>query len=113
MAHSGSALFSAPLVSVALLSLTLPRGFPGWRLAFLSGIPIGVAVLFMRRYIPESPRWLLTHHRRDEADSILAQIEQEITSDQSLSEQHPQGLFARQERYLPFRGCQLVDPYAA
>jgi MFS family permease len=42
------------LVSVALLSLASPHGVLGWRLAFLSGIPIGIAVLFMRRSIPES-----------------------------------------------------------
>jgi MFS family permease len=85
------------LVSVALLSLKLPHNVPGWRLAFLSGIPIGVSVLFMRRYIPESPRWLLTRHRRVEADLILINIERNILGTTSLWEQTPQEVSASQE----------------
>jgi MFS family permease len=39
----------------------------GWRLAFLSGLPIGVVVLALRRSVPESPRWLLARARVAEA----------------------------------------------
>jgi MFS family permease len=54
-------------VTVVFLS---GRFFPmawGWRLAFLSGLPIGIVVLALRRSVPESPRWLLARGRVAEA----------------------------------------------
>ena len=47
----------------------------GWRLAFLIGTAIGLVILVMRRWIPESPRWLITHGRGREADTVINQIE--------------------------------------
>jgi MFS family permease len=47
----------------------------GWRLAFLSGLPIGLLVLVLRRSVPESPRWLLAHGRAHQAAEILRAIE--------------------------------------
>jgi MFS family permease len=47
----------------------------GWRLCFLIGAIIGLAVYFMRMWIPESPRWLMIHGRFDEAEAIVSAIE--------------------------------------
>ena len=47
----------------------------GWRLAFLIGTTIGLVILIMRRWIPESPRWLVTHGFTHEADKIVKEIE--------------------------------------
>ena len=47
----------------------------GWRLAFLIGTAIGLVILVMRRWIPESPRWLITHGFKREADTIVEEIE--------------------------------------
>jgi MFS family permease len=47
----------------------------GWRLAFLIGTSIGLIILVMRRWIPESPRWLMIHGFVDEADAIVRGIE--------------------------------------
>ncbi len=47
----------------------------GWRLAYLTGAVLGLVVLFMRMWIPESPRWLMIHGRPDEAHAIVADIE--------------------------------------
>ena len=33
----------------------------GWRLAFFIGPVLGIIIIFLRRHIPESPRWLMTH----------------------------------------------------
>ena len=49
-----------------------------WRLAFLLGAALGLVILFMRMWIPESPRWLVTHGRAAEADAIVAAIEDRV-----------------------------------
>ncbi len=47
----------------------------GWRACFLVGAVIGLVVLFMRTWLPESPRWLVTHGHEQEADRIVRDIE--------------------------------------
>src|SRR3712207_4727863 len=52
----------------------------GWRVAFFIGAVLGLIILFMRMWIPESPRWLMTHGREHEAEAIVASIENSFTS---------------------------------
>ena len=66
------------LVAVSFLSNTMFGLRLGWRLAFLSGLPIAAVVIYARRHIPESPRWLLTHGRQGEALAVMEQIEGEV-----------------------------------
>src|SRR6478735_8138103 len=33
----------------------------GWRIAFFIGPVLGLFIIYLRRHIPESPRWLVTH----------------------------------------------------
>ncbi len=66
------------LVSVAFLSPALFGVVRGWRVAFLAGLPIAAVVLAMRRHLPESPRWLLSHNRVPEAEAILSGIETDV-----------------------------------
>jgi MFS family permease len=47
----------------------------GWRLAFLMGPVLALVVIVVARVLPESPRWLMTHGRVDEAEVELAKIE--------------------------------------
>lgn len=47
----------------------------GWRLAFLLGAALSIVIFFMRLWLPESPRWLITHGRVDEANRVVASIE--------------------------------------
>jgi MFS family permease len=53
----------------------------GWRLAFIIGGVLALIIIFIRRYIPESPRWLMTHGRPDEALAIIEAIEARIERD--------------------------------
>ena len=46
-----------------------------WRVAFLFGPALGFVILFVRKNLPESPRWLLMHGREEEAEAAVAQIE--------------------------------------
>jgi len=50
----------------------------GWRLAFFIGPILGVAIIFLRRHIPESPRWLMTHGHEQDAEDTVDQIESDI-----------------------------------
>jgi MFS family permease len=46
-----------------------------WRVAFLIGPILGLVVLFVRKNLPESPRWLLIHGREKEAEEAVSRIE--------------------------------------
>ena len=68
----------------AFFSYTLLRSLDesiGWRLAFFVGAVLALAIILIRRFIPESPRWLLTHGRADEAERVVAEIEEAVRKD--------------------------------
>ena len=50
----------------------------GWRFALGVGALLGVVIIFVRRHVPESPRWLFIHGREDEAEEIVERIEKQI-----------------------------------
>ena len=69
----GAALGAAG--SIVLLDPTVFAPDMGWRVAFFIGAALGLVILFMRLWIPESPRWLMTHGWADEAEAVVAGIE--------------------------------------
>jgi len=72
----GAALGAA--ISIALLNAEALDPDLRWRLAFLTGAALGLVILFMRMWIPESPRWLVTHGRAREAHAVVAEIEERV-----------------------------------
>ena len=78
---NGSYWVGAALGAAATLVLLDPRYVPiwlGWRFAFGIGATLGLIVIFFRRWIPESPRWLMIHGRNDEAEKIVVDVERKI-----------------------------------
>ena len=60
-----------------LLSDAVPTNL-GWRLGFFIGPVIGLLVIGLRRHIPESPRWQMTHGHNDEAEKTVDEIERRV-----------------------------------
>ena len=78
---NGSFWLGAVAGSAATLVLLDPAVLPvdvGWRLGFAIGASAGFLVLFARRFIPESPRWLVIHGYSSRADEAVALIEARI-----------------------------------
>jgi MFS family permease len=69
----GAALGAA--MSIPLLDPSFLDPDIGWRICFLTGAVLGLFILVMRLWIPESPRWLMVHGREAEAQAVIARIE--------------------------------------
>jgi len=69
----GAALGAAG--SIVLLDPAVLGGDLGWRAAFFIGAILSVMIFGMRLWIPESPRWLITHGRLEEAQAIIEDLE--------------------------------------
>ena len=78
---NGSFWFGAAAGAIGALVVLNPAVMPaeyGWRFAFILGGALGLVVLLLRRFLPESPRWLMTHGHPEEADRVVTEIEQRI-----------------------------------
>ena len=71
----GAAIGSA--LGLYLFSSHVPVNW-GWRIGFFIGPVLGLIIIFLRRSIPESPRWLMTHGRNDEAERTVDEIEERV-----------------------------------
>ena len=69
------------LISLVLLDVRVLGPQLGWRAGFLLGAVLAVAILLVRRHVPESPRWLIAHGRADEAERIVADIERQAQAE--------------------------------
>jgi putative MFS transporter len=73
------------LPAVALLSWWLvphqPLGLEGWRWVVLAGSLGAIFVWFIRRGLPESPRWLMAHGKFDDAERVTAAMETRVQRD--------------------------------
>ena len=77
----------------------------GWRLAFFIGPVLGILIIFLRRHIPESPRWLMTHGREKEAEATVDDIEKRVEANGFTLEDVPEdkAIEVRATDSIPFR----------
>jgi MFS family permease len=61
----------------------------GWRLGFGIGGVIGTSILLLRQFVPESPRWLVTHCQSESAEAIVRDIERKVASSAKVSLSRP------------------------
>ncbi len=81
LAINGTYWLGTALGALGTLVLLDPDVLPpwlGWRVCFGLGATLGLVILFTRRHLPESPRWLLMHDRVAEADRVVLAIEDVI-----------------------------------
>jgi MFS family permease len=73
---------------VVLLNENLFPADLGWRLAFGLGAVFGVAILLVRRNVPESPRWMFIHGKEGQAEELVQEIESRVedSTDEQLEE---------------------------
>ena len=50
----------------------------GWRLAYLIGPVLALVIIYVRKNLPESPRWQIMHGREEAAEASIAEIEADV-----------------------------------
>lgn len=107
LAINGTFWVGAALGAGASVVLLDPARFSidtGWRLAFGLGAALGLIVLALRAFLPESPRWLTIHGRPREADAIMAEIEQGLrTRGHALAGAGGERFVLRMRMHTPLR----------
>ncbi|MFL5913982.1 MAG: MFS transporter [Gaiellaceae bacterium] len=105
----GGDVAGAYLLTSWLSSLLTPHY--SWRILWLLGIPTGLLLLLLNRWIPESPRFLLAHGRDREARAVMERYGAEVVpADHSELEEVEAGVRSRWTQLLhpPFGGLTIV-----
>src|SRR5207253_11364633 len=84
---AGAAL--GALASIVLLDPATIDPEYGWRAAFLIGALLALVVFFMRLWLPESPRWLMTHGRAAAAEAGVGGLEEGLPGEGHASPHRP------------------------
>jgi MFS family permease len=94
LAINGSFWLGAALGAGGAIAFLQPGFLPldwGWRAAFGIGAVLGLFILGLRRFIPESPRWLILHARAEEAETVVDEIEGRVARAAETELPQPRG----------------------
>ena len=89
LAINGSFWLGAALGALGAVILLEPGLLPpdwGWRAAFGIGAVLGLGIILLRRWVPESPRWLMLHARLEECETVLGEVERRVSAAAGLKE---------------------------
>ena len=78
LAINGSFWIGGAIGAAASLVFLDPAIIPaqyGWRAVFFVGSILSIGIIFLRTFIPESPRWLVIHGREKDAEAVMGDIE--------------------------------------
>ncbi|MGN6780639.1 MAG: MFS transporter [Marmoricola sp.] len=77
----------------------------GWRIAFFIGPVLGLIIVFIRRHIPESPRWMVTHGQGEQAEQIVEGIERDVEEQGHHLQDVPEdkAMWLKPKESIPFR----------
>ena len=81
LAINGSFWIGGAIGAAASLVFLDPAIIPaqyGWRLVFFVGSFLSIGIIFLRTFIPESPRWLVIHGHEKEAEAVAGDIEKHM-----------------------------------
>ncbi|GAA0547344.1 MFS transporter [Actinomadura livida] len=96
---AAGALSAVVLLNTDLLPIDL-----GWRLAFGAGGVLGLVIMFVRRHVPESPRWMFIHGHEEEAERLVDGIERRVREETGQELEEPgESITVRQRKAIPFR----------
>jgi MFS transporter, putative metabolite:H+ symporter len=73
-------IFPVGLLGAGIIGAIVVPNF-GWQWMFIIGAIPALISLVLRRYCPESPRWLAQKGRMDEAEAVMAEIERKVSRD--------------------------------
>ena len=116
LAINGSFWVGAALGALGAVTLLQPGWLPpdiGWRCAFGIGAVLGLSILFLRRWVPESPRWLMLHDRLDEANRIIAEIERRAEGHPLPAPKEKMRFIASPRNSMPRMVLAIVREYPA
>ncbi|AKC70881.1 MFS transporter [Pandoraea oxalativorans] len=104
---NGTFWAGAALGAASSLVLLAPGVLPpdwGWRTCFFIGAALGVGILLMRMWVPESPRWLILRGHTAQAEAIVEEIERSIrVRGQAIASHAPARLQLHARHATPLR----------
>ena len=108
LAVNGSFWIGGAMGAAASIVLLNPAVIPlhyGWRMVFFIGAVLSIGIIFLRTFIPESPRWLVIHGREKEAEAVVADIESHMRQHGSRvpSPEHLEPMLIHARRFTPLK----------